>query len=93
MSKPHGLRGIKKVESGKWQARLFSNGRSKNLGRFATKEEAAEPVALEPGTGGELRLLPIAHRCRACLLPVRVAFLCIRRVGVPFVLLLRLRWS
>jgi hypothetical protein len=41
MSKPHGLRGIAKVESGKWQARLYSNGRRENLGRFATKEQAA----------------------------------------------------
>jgi hypothetical protein len=41
MSKPHGLRGIAEVESGKWQARLYSNGRRKNLGRFTTKEQAA----------------------------------------------------
>jgi hypothetical protein len=41
MKKSHGLRGIYKTPSGKWNARIRTNGLSKHLGSFAIKEQAA----------------------------------------------------
>ena len=41
MKRSHGLRGIRKTDSGKWSARIYSNGRNKSLGCFGTKEQAA----------------------------------------------------
>jgi hypothetical protein len=41
MKNSHGLRGTNETPSGKWNARIYSNGRSKSLGCFGTKYEAA----------------------------------------------------
>jgi hypothetical protein len=42
MKRSHGLRGINKSASGKWSARIKINGRrSKRLGCFTTKQQAA----------------------------------------------------
>jgi hypothetical protein len=41
MKKSHGLRGIYKSPSGKWNARIHINGRREHLGSFAIKEQAA----------------------------------------------------
>jgi hypothetical protein len=41
MKRPHGLRGINKSRSGKWNAKISINGCLKHLGCFAIKEQAA----------------------------------------------------
>jgi hypothetical protein len=39
-----GIKGVRQMPSGKWQARITANGERLNLGRFHTKEEATAVV-------------------------------------------------